>query len=720
MNLDNRTLSRTGYAILQRTRSTSPDLCASIRAARQADHAKDPTMHHARRRLIIAAALLALLLTVSPADARWRTAEIGFINMERACRDGALVSIITQSDGSADATRAVGARRHDNLAAAPEPDKSTGNVPPRPLDDYGPNIVAAPQMRDVTLTSQSLAREADVDRGNGMPDIVQKYGISVLPWSAPQPVGTPVILVYQRVDNMEVGIAEEIVADCTIGVGNTTTITASALPGGDSAIPPAQLTYQVVGWPSYGQLVRDLLPLAPGTRFSAADLTGHPLTYATNRTPPGELLPIGVAGADLVSQIADRQANIFSANSPAISADGRYVAFETSASTLVQSDTNDITDIFVYDRQAGQTSRVSINSSGIEGDSGSTTAAISGDGRYVAFQSQAKNLVALDANDACDIFVHDRQTGQTTRVSVSSSGAEAQGASNDPAISADGRYVAFVSDAANLVAGDTGGYRNVFLHDQKTGQTNRISAGFGGATVDGDSDSPAISGDGSTIVFRSDATNLLATGSDTNSFGDIFAYDRPTGTISRVSVTSGGAQAQGESTSPAISADGRAIVFASNADNLSATDTGGFSNIYLRDRQTGQTVWVSHALDGSAPNGFSDTPTISGDGNLIAFVSSANNLVGYDAKSLPDVFLFDRQQSTISCLSVNGQGGAADSSSGNPAISADGRFTAFESYASNLLPNPIDTHGDIYVRYHTQTTIVVGLPYQVYAPLTRR
>jgi Tol biopolymer transport system component len=683
-------------------------------------HAKDPTMQSTRRRLLIVAALLALLTTVSVTQARWQSGEIGFINMERACRDGALVSIITQSDGSADATRAVGARRHDNLAALPEPDKSTGNDVPRPLSDYGPNIVAAPQMRDVTITSQSLAREADVDRGNGMPDVVQKYGISVLSWLVPQPVGTPVILIYRRVDNMDVGIAEEIVADCTIGVGNNTTIATSVLPGGGSAIPPAQLTYQVAGWPIHGRLLRDSLPLAPGTRFGAADLTDHPLTYATSRTPPGALLPISVAGTDLVSRIADRSANDRSANSPAISGDGRYVAFESSASTLVQNDTNDITDIFVFDRQTEQTSRVSIDSAGGEGDSGSTAAAISGDGRFVAFQSQATNLVAADANNAGDVFVHDRQTGKTTRVSVSSSGAEAQGASNDPAISADGRYVAFVSDAANLVAGATNGYRNVFLHDRQTGQTTRISAGFGGILVDGDSDSPAIAGDGSTIVFRSDATNLLAAGSDTNSVGDIFAYDRPTGQISRVSVTSGGAQAQGESSSPAISADGRAIVFASNADNLTATSTGGFRNIYLRDLATGQTIWVSQALDGSAPNGYSDTPTISGDGNLIAFLSSANNLVGYDAKSTPDVFLVDRQQHTISCLSVNPQGGAADSSSTNPAISADGHFTAFESGASNLLPNPTITHGDIYVRYHAQTSIVVGLPYQLYAALTRR
>ena len=159
--------------------------------------------------------------------------------MERVCRDGALVSIVLQSDGGADTTGTVGARRHDNLAAAPEPDKATGNDTPRPLNDYGPNIVAAPQMRDVTIISQSLAREVDLDRGNGMPDIAQKYGISVLPWSAPQPPGTPVILVYRRSnDSMDVGIAEEIVADCTIGVGNTTTIAASALPAAIRRFPP--------------------------------------------------------------------------------------------------------------------------------------------------------------------------------------------------------------------------------------------------------------------------------------------------------------------------------------------------------------------------------------------------------------------------------------------------------------------------------------------------
>lgn len=676
-------------------------------------------MHLSRKRPIVVVALLLALLSISPAQARWQTADIGFLNMERVCRDGALVSIAAPSDAGSDSTGAVGARRHDNLAAAPEPDKAfAGNGTPRPLGDYGPNIVVAPQLRDLTVTSQSLAREAAVDRGSGAPDIVRKYGLVVLPWSQPQPAGTPVILVYRRGDSLDVGVAEEIVGDCTIGAGNSSAIAASALPGAGSNIPAAQLSYVVAGWPSHGLLLRDGQPLAAGTRFSAADLAGHPLAYTTSRTPPADLLPIGVDGTDLVSRIADRPGNSFSANSPAISADGRLVAFESLAGTLVSGDTNDAHDIFVYDRQTSQTTRASVASSGAQADGSSTSAAISADGRYVAFQSSATNLVAQDTNGASDVFVRDRQTGQTTRVSVASGGAEAHGASTDPAISADGRYVAFVSDAADLAAGDSGGFRDVFLHDRQTGQTNRISAALGGASANGDSDSPALSADASTVVFRSDATNIVA--ADSNSAGDIFAYNRLTGQISRVSLASGGAQAEGESTAPAVSADGQVVAFASAAPNLTATSTGGLRNIYLRDRQTGQTIWVSHTLAGAAPDSDSDAPAISGDGRRVAFVSSANNLVGYDAKSLQDVFLYDRQSDALACVSVSVQGEAADSFAASPAISADGRFTSFESYATDLLPNPTETHGDIYVRYHATTNLVVGLPYQVFAPLTQR
>ncbi len=161
---------------------------------------------------------------------------------------------------------------------------------------------------------------------------------------------------------------------------------------------------------------------------------------------------------------------------PAISADGRYVAFTSLASNLVPGDTNGVQDIFVHDRQTGKTTRVSVDSAGSEVNGISILPAISADGRYVAFTSFASNLVAGDTNGLTDIFVHDRQTGKTTKVSVDSAGSEANGFSLLPVISADGRFVTFTSFASNLVAGDRNGVQDVFVHDRQTEETARVSA----------------------------------------------------------------------------------------------------------------------------------------------------------------------------------------------------------------------------------------------------
>jgi Tol biopolymer transport system component len=151
---------------------------------------------------------------------------------------------------------------------------------------------------------------------------------------------------------------------------------------------------------------------------------------------------------------------------PSISSDGRYVAFSSLASNLVAGDTNGAYDIFVHDRQTGVTTRVSVDSSGNEGNDISGAPSISSDGRYVAFESYASNLVA-DTDSGLDIFVHDRQTGMTSRVSVNSSGNKGNGASIYPSMSSDGRYVAFESDASNLVACDTNGWPDIFVHDRQ-------------------------------------------------------------------------------------------------------------------------------------------------------------------------------------------------------------------------------------------------------------
>lgn len=245
------------------------------------------------------------------------------------------------------------------------------------------------------------------------------------------------------------------------------------------------------------------------------------------------------------------QANNYS-KSPAISANGRFVAFRSNASNLVIGDTNATEDVFVRDHLVGATTRVSVDSSGVEANGYSGSPAISSDGQFIAFPSYASNLVSGDTNGMIDIFVYDRQTSVTMRVSVDSNGSEANGNSSEYYldISAYGRYVAFQSDASNLVSEDTNGVADVFVHDRQTGETIRISVNSSGVQADQRSDNPTISSDGRYIAFNSNATNLVS--GDTNGVGDIFVHDRQTGGTIRISVSSSGGQADGLSRNPSI------------------------------------------------------------------------------------------------------------------------------------------------------------------------
>src|SRR5207249_2543647 len=221
------------------------------------------------------------------------------------------------------------------------------------------------------------------------------------------------------------------------------------------------------------------------------------------------------------------QGNAASAGA-ALSADGRFVAFHSTATNLVAGDTNGKTDVFVHDRQTGITERVSVASDGTQGNNASSYPALSADGRLVAFQSDATNLVAGDTNGATDVFVHDRQTGTTERVSVSSGGTEGNGFSAAPALSADGRFVAFHNTATNLVAGDTNGKTDVFVHDRQTGTTERVSVASDGTQGNGPSSGAALSADGGLVAFHGTATNLVA--GDTSGTYDVFVHDRPVST----------------------------------------------------------------------------------------------------------------------------------------------------------------------------------------------
>ncbi len=270
---------------------------------------------------------------------------------------------------------------------------------------------------------------------------------------------------------------------------------------------------------------------------------------------------------------------------PALSADGAVVAFESSATNLVPGDTNDASDIFVS--TAGTIRRISVGAAG-QGDGNSHQPAISADGRYVAFISGAGNLVPGDTNDLPDVFVRDLSYGTTNRVSMSTAGLQADGASFDVAISADGRYVAYDSMAGNLVAGDSNLSTDVFVRDLRYGITNRISLNSASGQGNSYSAGPAVSADGRYVAFTSAASNLVS--GDTNARSDVFVRDIRFGLTYRVSLGAGDTQPNGDSTAASISADGRFVAFTSAGSNLVSADSNGVDDGFVRDRWGRTTV----------------------------------------------------------------------------------------------------------------------------------
>ncbi len=382
------------------------------------------------------------------------------------------------------------------------------------------------------------------------------------------------------------------------------------------------------------------------------------------------------------------QGNSYSSRS-SISGDGRFVSFYSPASNLVPGDTNFSVDVFVHDRRSGTTTRVSVDSSGTQGNDSSYLSSISGNGRCVALVSFASNLVPGDTNNHPDVFVHDIETGTTMRASVDSSGAQSNDCSSAPTISPDGRFVAFHSDATNLVPGDTNEQPDVFVHDRLTSMTTRVSVHSSGAEGNGDSYKPAISVDGRFVSFQSGSSNLVP--DDTNGWGDVFVHDRQSGTTLRVSLDSAGTQANSVSGIPSISGDGRLVAFESFASNLVPDDTNGLQDVLVRDLETGATTRVSVGSSGAQGNGFSHFPSICGDGRFVAFWSEASNLVPGDTNVAWDVLVHDLATGTTTRASVDSSGTEGNRYSIEPAISGDGRFVTFYGASTNLVPG--DTNG---------------------------
>ncbi len=446
------------------------------------------------------------------------------------------------------------------------------------------------------------------------------------------------------------------------------------------------------------------MPAAVLTGLAAAVLFPLPASAAPGDTTRASLDSAGTEGNDDSAH-------------PSVSANGRYVAFHSFADNLVVGDTNttcigtpSCRDVFVRDRQTGATERISLpnladqGTLGTEGDNASLAPSISADGRYVAFSSLATNLVLNDTNSRSDVFVHDRDTGITTRVSVDSFGAEAaDGVSGGPAISGNGRYVAFNSLATNLVLNDNNALKDVFVHDRDTGTTIRVSVdSFGAEAIGGDSENPANNFNGQFVSFDSAATNLVL--NDNNALKDVFVHDRGTGTTTRVSVPNLadqgalGTEGDGSSELPDVSDNGRYVAFQSAAANLVLGDTLILDDVFVHDSNTGITIRVSVDSAGNqAIGGDSDGfgLGISGLGNLVAFASRATNLVPSDTNGDRDVFVHDWLSGTTTRVSVDSAGTEATDNDGlgiRPAISGLGGLVAFDFGATNLVPS--DTNGD--------------------------
>lgn len=396
-----------------------------------------------------------------------------------------------------------------------------------------------------------------------------------------------------------------------------------------------------------------------------------------------------------------------------ISANGQEVVFTSFASNLVPNDTNNLPDLFVRRLATATTSLVSLNRAGTASGNdvtfNSVNPSITPDGRFVAFHSRAADLTANDDNNnASDLFVRDLVAGVTTLISVNRTGA-ASGINllATPALSDDGRFVAFNSNASDLVANDNNGFTDVFLRDLESRTTvtvsvNRAGAGSGNSV----SRFPNMSTDGRFIAFQSAAGDLVV--NDANSFYDVYVRDMRVGITNLVSVNRTGGTGSDSGNvigTPRLSADGRFVAFSSSASDLVADDTNRRTDVFVRDLQADTTSLVSRNSAGTnGGNGDSLNPLISSDGRFVSFESPANDLVGAisDTNSKPDIFLRDLPAGATTLLSANSSSSTGVTSGNNGSVAAtmslDGRFVAFDSDASDLVSNDANNLPDVFVR----------------------
>jgi Tol biopolymer transport system component len=436
---------------------------------------------------------------------------------------------------------------------------------------------------------------------------------------------------------------------------------------------------------------------------AALTATGGLAAPAATTAAAGVVLSMSTSGAAAGSDVQrmsvsslGRQGNGGSGSSAA-SGDGRYVVFLSDATNLVRGDTNGFTDVFVRDRRGHRTVRVSVARDGAQAADGPASfPGISADGRYVTYTSTATNLVPGDTNDAGDVFVRDLRTGSVVRAGLSNAGTQGNSWSSSSVISADGRYVAFISGSSNLVPGDTNGTFDVFVRDLRTGTTRRANVSTAGEQSTGPGLVSAISGDGRFVTWFTDAPGLVP--EDTDALVDVFLRDLRRGTTERISQSYTGAPPNGHSLPSAISHDGRYVAFSSSATNLVAGDDNQAEDVFIRDRRTATTRIVSVRSTGAQANGASTTVAISPEGRYVLFGSQASDLVPGDTNDADDVFLHDRRTGTTKRVSVAGNGSQANGFSSGTQVGARGRYVLFDSSATNLVRGDTNEQRDVFIR----------------------
>ncbi|MEP3890877.1 MAG: hypothetical protein ABJN69_10440 [Hellea sp.] len=444
-----------------------------------------------------------------------------------------------------------------------------------------------------------------------------------------------------------------------------------------------------------------LIPLQTGidgVDIPSFDLT--PFAAPSNDDPNAQILT-STQRLSVATDGTPANASHFSAAE--MTYDGRYTAFVSSATNLVDDDMNAALDIFLYDRDTDSITRVSTGVSGVEANGGSYYISIADNGGAMVFTSNASNLTFGDTNGQADVFLKYSIGGPTQLISMGINGTASNGGSFNASISDDTRYIVYYSDATNLVSGDTNSVTDLFIFSQSTNLTERI-LGNGGVQANAGSYDPEISKDGRYIAFRSDATNLIA-GSDTNDASDVFLYDRDTQNITRISEAADGTIGNGSSQEVMITSDGHYLVYASSSSNLVAGDTNSRTDIFLFDTVTGLTELISSNL-GTQSNGDSDNPSISHDGRFITFESDATNLVAGATDGIRQVYLHDRQTGETQLISALEDGTIGDAVSQSSFISGNGSYVTYLSLADNLVSGAASSFQQIH--YTTLANEILG------------